>query len=183
MRRLRHRFEHLEAPPVLERRNLGARGGDRRRIDLRKDHAGLLAALGDDLAPRIDHDRMAERLAAVLVRAALRADPDLIHHSEMLLAGAIGFENIASGIGGVAVVAYFSSVTARPAVYLGLGAVPSARAPDSMGRPAPSAAAPPSSARRFNTSASGVTRPSAISQPRRRMMCIVNSIPFHILAS
>ena len=54
MRRLRHRFEHLEAPPVLERRNLGARGGDRRRIDLRKDHAGLLAALGDDLQASAD---------------------------------------------------------------------------------------------------------------------------------
>ena len=31
-------------------------------------------------------------------------------HSNALLAGAIGFENIASGIGGVAVVAYFSSL-------------------------------------------------------------------------
>ena len=36
------------------------------------DHAGLGAALGDDAAPRIDHQRMAEGLAAVLVLAALR---------------------------------------------------------------------------------------------------------------
>ena len=33
-----------------------------------------------------------------------------VGHSNELLAGAIGFENIASGIGGVAVVAYFSSL-------------------------------------------------------------------------
>ena len=36
-----------------------------------KDHARLGAALGNDLAPRIDHQRVAERVAAVLVPAAL----------------------------------------------------------------------------------------------------------------
>ena len=49
-----------------------ARRGDFGRIDLGHDHAGLGAAFGEDAAPRIDHQRMAEGLAAVLVLAALR---------------------------------------------------------------------------------------------------------------
>ena len=49
-----------------------ARRRDLGRIDLGEDHAGLGAAFGEDAAPRVDHQRMAERLAAVLVLAALR---------------------------------------------------------------------------------------------------------------
>ena len=57
---------------MLQRRHAGPRGGDLGRIDLGHHHAGLGAAFGDDAAPRIDHQRMAEGLAAVLVLAALR---------------------------------------------------------------------------------------------------------------
>ena len=72
MGRLGQRFNHLEAAAVLQRRHPAARLGDLRRIDLGEDHAGLGAAFGNDAAPRIDHQRMAERLALVLMQAALR---------------------------------------------------------------------------------------------------------------
>ena len=72
MRRLRHRLDHLEAPAVLQRRDARARRRDLGRIDLGHDDAGLGAALGEDAAPGVDDQRMAEGLAAVLVLAALR---------------------------------------------------------------------------------------------------------------
>ncbi len=43
------------------------------RIDLGDQHARFGAAFGEDAAPRIDHERMAEGLAAVLMPAALRS--------------------------------------------------------------------------------------------------------------
>ena len=49
-----------------------ARRRDFGRIDVGEHDARLGAAFGEDAAPRIDHQRMAEGLAAVLVLAALR---------------------------------------------------------------------------------------------------------------
>ena len=60
MRRLGHRLDDLEAPAVMQRGNPRTRGGNLRRIDVGEDEARLGAALGEDLAPRIDDERMAE---------------------------------------------------------------------------------------------------------------------------
>ena len=56
-----------EGPRVLQRRDAAAGVTDERGIDLGQDHAGLGAALGQHAAPRIDDQRVAEGLAAVLV--------------------------------------------------------------------------------------------------------------------
>ena len=65
------RLDQLEAATVIQRRHASARHGNLRRIDLGEDHARLGAAFGDDPAPRIDHQRMAEGVAPVLVPTAL----------------------------------------------------------------------------------------------------------------
>ena len=61
-----------EAAAVLQRRDLAARLGHLGRIDPRHDEAGIDAAFGQHLAPRIDDQRMAVGLALVLMQAALR---------------------------------------------------------------------------------------------------------------
>ncbi len=99
VRRLRHRLDDLEAPAVLQRGDSRARGRDLGRIDLGQDHARLGAAFGEDAAPGVDDERMAEGLAAVLVLAALRGreheaavlDRAGAHqHMPMRLAGLLG---------------------------------------------------------------------------------------------
>ncbi len=97
MGRLRHRLHHLEAPPMLQRRYLGARGGHGRRVDLRQDDAGLVAALGDDAAPGIDHERVTVGLAAVLMLAALRGRED----EGAVLDGAGAVEHVPMGFAGL----------------------------------------------------------------------------------
>src|SRR6185436_2608486 len=52
------------------------RGLDLRGIDLSEEHAGLDAALGENLAPGGDDQRMAEGLTLVLVHTALRRRED-----------------------------------------------------------------------------------------------------------
>ena len=61
-----------EAAAMLQRRNGFPRGLHLRRIDLGEEHAGLDAALGEDLAPGVDDQRMPKRLALVLMQAGLR---------------------------------------------------------------------------------------------------------------
>src|SRR5262249_39169516 len=72
MGRLRHRFDDLEPSAMLERGDFRARGRDFGGIDHRQDHARLGVALGENAAPRVDDEGMAEGLATVLVPAALR---------------------------------------------------------------------------------------------------------------
>ena len=98
MRRLRHRLDDLEAPAMLQRRDARARGGDFGRIDLGHDHARLGAAFGEDAAPRIDDQRMAEGLAAVLVRAALRGR----EHEAAVLDGARAHQHVPMRLAGLA---------------------------------------------------------------------------------
>ena len=62
-----------EAAAVLERGNRPARGLDLGRVDLGHDDAGLDVALGEDLAPRIDDERMTVGLALGLVQACAAA--------------------------------------------------------------------------------------------------------------
>src|SRR5262249_5207183 len=69
---LRHRFDDLEPPAVLERGDFRARGWAFGGIDHRQDYARLGAAFGENATPRVDDEGMAEGLAAVLVLAALR---------------------------------------------------------------------------------------------------------------
>src|SRR5262245_46998793 len=76
MRRFRDRLDHLEAAPMLQRRYARPYRRDLRRIDIGKDDTRLGAAFGEYLTPRIDHDRMAERVAAVLVASALSGGED-----------------------------------------------------------------------------------------------------------
>jgi hypothetical protein len=58
---------------MLERRDARAGGRYLGGIDLRHDNARFHAAFGDDAAPRIDDEGMAEGLAAVLVLTACAA--------------------------------------------------------------------------------------------------------------
>ena len=97
MRRLRHRLDHLEAAAVLQRRHAAARGRHFGRIDLGQDDARLGAALGEDAAPGIDHQRMAEGLAAVLVLAALRRR----EHEAAVLDGAGAIEHMPVRLAGL----------------------------------------------------------------------------------
>src|ERR1035438_6720247 len=69
--RLRHRFDDLEAPAVLQRWDTRARLRHFRQVDLGHHHPRLAAAFRQDTAPGIDDQRMSEGLAAVLVLAAL----------------------------------------------------------------------------------------------------------------
>ena len=71
MRRLGKRLDNLETAAVLQRRYFSARFGHLRGIDLGDDEARFGIGFGQDAAPRIDDQRMAEGLAAVLVLAAL----------------------------------------------------------------------------------------------------------------
>ena len=56
---------------MLERGDAGAGFRRGRKIDLGEDHAGLLAGLGQHLAPRRDDQAMAESGAPVLMQPAL----------------------------------------------------------------------------------------------------------------
>src|SRR5258708_39353918 len=69
---LRHRFDDLEPATVLERGDLRARGRDLGGIDYRQNHSRLGVTFGQNAAPRIHDEGMAEGLATVLVLAALR---------------------------------------------------------------------------------------------------------------
>src|ERR1700759_913137 len=68
---LGNRLDQLKAPAMLQRGNARAHRRHQRRIDLSHDHAGLATAFGDDAAPRIDHDRVAVCVAAMLVPPTL----------------------------------------------------------------------------------------------------------------
>src|SRR5262245_30177097 len=76
MRRFRDRLDHLEPAPMLQRGYARPYRRDLGRIDIGKDDARLGAAFGEYLTPRIDHDRMAERVAAILVPSALGGGED-----------------------------------------------------------------------------------------------------------
>src|SRR3982074_3212840 len=73
MRRFRRRRDHLEAPSMLERGNAGARRRDIGEVDLGHHDAGLGAALGDDAAPGVEDEGMAESLAPVTWLPGLRS--------------------------------------------------------------------------------------------------------------
>src|SRR4051812_44636083 len=66
------RIGQAEAAAMLQRRHGFSRGLDLRYIDLGEEHAGLDAALSEDLAPGRDDQRMAIGLALVLVQSGLR---------------------------------------------------------------------------------------------------------------
>src|ERR1700722_3033031 len=69
--RLGHRLDPFEAPAVTERRNPCPRRHNLGRIDFSHHDTRLGAALGENAAPRIDDQRMAESVAAVFVPATL----------------------------------------------------------------------------------------------------------------
>src|ERR1700728_70857 len=69
---LGERLGQFKTPAVAERRNLGERRDDLRRIDFGNNHARLGAGFRENAAPRIDHERMAERFSPAFMAAALR---------------------------------------------------------------------------------------------------------------
>src|ERR1700677_4666893 len=97
MRRHRHRLDDLEAPPMLERRDPGAGGSHRGRIDFRHHNARLGFALGENTAPWVDHDGVTERIAAVLMMAALGRR----QHETTILDGARAVEDMPMGVAGL----------------------------------------------------------------------------------
>ena len=72
MRRCGFMRRRTERPDVLQRWDLAAHLIDLRQVERGDDDAGINAAFGEDLAPRVDDQRMAIGLAAILVLAALR---------------------------------------------------------------------------------------------------------------
>ena len=62
---------------MAERRYLAAHLINLRKIERSGDDAGLRTGFGEDLAPRINNDRVAICLAAILMLAALRGGNDV----------------------------------------------------------------------------------------------------------
>ena len=98
VRRLGHRLDQLEAPAVMQRGNARARRRDLRRIDRRRGSTpGSVPPSARILAPRIDHERMAESLAAVLVPAALGGG----EHEAAVLDRACAHQNVPMRLAGL----------------------------------------------------------------------------------
>src|SRR5262245_12994505 len=76
VRRLRHRVDNFEAPAMQERRNASPCGGDRGRINFGDHDRGISAALREHATPGVDDEGVPERVAAVLVAAALGCGED-----------------------------------------------------------------------------------------------------------
>src|SRR5262249_33111137 len=66
------RIDDFEAPAMQQRRNASPRRGDRSRVDLGDHNGWINATLSEHAAPGVDNERVAIRVAAVLVAATLR---------------------------------------------------------------------------------------------------------------
>ena len=91
---LGHWLKHLETASMLERGDFAACRGHFGRIDSCQHHAGLGAAFGEHVAPRVDDKRVAVRLAPVLMLAALRRRQD----EGPVLDGARPIEHVPNGL-------------------------------------------------------------------------------------